>query len=29
LINFSRKLVYDHGFGALGIASVRMKLPSL
>jgi hypothetical protein len=27
LISFSRKLVSDHGFAALGIASFRMKLP--
>ena len=29
LISFSRKLVSDHGSAALGIASVRMKLPRL
>src|SRR6516165_10851576 len=27
LISFSRRLVSDHGFATLGIASVRMKLP--
>ena len=29
LISFSRRLVSDHGSAALGIASVRAKLPRL
>ena len=29
LINFSRRLVSDHGSAALGSAKVRMKLPRL
>jgi hypothetical protein len=29
LISFSRRLVSDHGSAALGITSVRMKLPRL